>query len=220
VYNSWIKGFDYGIFLKHKTNDELQQELDFSKSNLFIFYNDNKPIAFVSFSLVPEEIFSSKLEIKRIAWTSSYGIKAIFNFLANHKDQCHKIRWMAPKKIQISYLMKEVRIPHSVYYQWMARPINLLKFLEAKFSDSKINFTFSVKDDFISENTGTYIVKDGSIDKKPYSGENIIPLDILSSLISGTVNLSGLLYFGVINGNFDKNILSSENKGIYLSEFF
>lgn len=225
IFNQWISQYNFGIYFTDDSIDVFFENIENNKSQAFMFYDTNNiPKGFVTYKLNPEKMFSSKIEIEKIAWLDSDALVAILNFLAKHRDQCHEIRFQSPKNIPLWLLLKEARPTQSVYYQWMARPVNVIKTLEMKSRD--INFkghvTFSIIDDYIPENTGTYHIIGYKVVKKENSEENLIPFHLFSSLLYGEISLVEVINFSPLKIQFseDAKILFSKSNNIYLSEFF
>lgn len=225
IYNSWINKYTLGIYLDDYIVDSILEATSMPNNHLFMFYDlGDNPKGLIFFTLEPEKMFSTKLDIKRIVWDDKDSLFAIFNLLSKNRDQCHEIRFMAPKNIPVWLLLKDQRPTQSVYYQWMFRPINVLKILELK--TREVNFkgtaTISIEDNIIEENSGTYQIIGYKVLKNKLTSKNIIPLSIFSSLLFGELTFAEVLSFYNIKIDEPEDIaqLFSKKNDIYISEFF
>lgn len=225
TYNTWVKNFDFGILLKTPALDVFKEKLEKEKDSIFIYYNQlGNCHGFIRIHLETLRPFFVRLKIKKIAWANPTAFRVLLHFLRNHRDQCQDIEWTVPACIPINWITQEPRIEQKCVFLWMARPLHVKRLLEMKARKISFDdrFIFSVQDEIIPENSGTYLVKHDKVEKQSFRDENTLPFHLFSSLLFGGISLKEALLVGLVNTKISPEIgaFFSLNRNIYLTEVF
>ena len=225
IHNKWVQTYDFGIVLKKPSIEKFQDQCKFDKDNILLYYGMNGDCeGFIRFHLKTLQPFVIRFELRRIAWAHVEAFKALMHILWVHRNQCQEITWTAPLNVPINWITMEPRIDHKYTFLWMARPLNLQKLLSMKAEKNPINgkFTFSVKDEIIPENSGTYTIEGNTVVQESFQDKNTLTLDAFSSLLFGGISLKEALLAELVNYDFpaEAENFFSINRNIYISEWF
>ncbi len=217
LYNTWVCNYDFGIIRDKNEKSRLFETYKSKKIHNYVYYDAKGNVkGFLKYELKEKTKYGKIIYIRYISWQDKEAFEDLLAFLYFHRDQCIEIEWTLPQSIPIELLFNEPRIEQKYVFSWMARPINVLKLIELKLKNTCINksFNFSLKDDYIEENTGSYYIEDSKVTKKEYTGENDITVSDFSSMLFGAYTAEELSI------DMDNEFLNTKNNNIFLSEFF
>ncbi len=217
LFNTWACNYDFGIVRdKNENNSIFETYKSKSIHNYVYFDNKGSVTGFIKYEIKEKTKFSKIIYIKYISWKDKEAFEDLLAFLYFHRDQCIEVEWTLPQNIPVELYFNEPRIEQKYVFSWMARPVNLLKLIELKIKNINVNrpFYFSVKDDYIEENTGTYYIDRSEVTKKEYTWENDLFLSDLSSMLFGAYTAKELSI------DMDCEFFNTKNDNIFISEFF
>jgi predicted acetyltransferase len=224
LYDEWAARYGLAVRFRLLPSDRFDDDLAFQKDRIVFYRDGGECKGFVRLNKIIVERFVSHIEIRKIAWSDEHAFLALLYFLSKHRDQIREIRWLMPPSLPLQLVMREPRIGLTRQADWMARPFDLEALLTRKLESSgyRGKFRFSVLDEYVPENTGAYIIADGGVERNPISGDNPVPLPVLSSLLFGGYSVedawcSGRLATGVLEGARD---FFRRDPGIFFGEFF
>ncbi|MBN2534640.1 MAG: GNAT family N-acetyltransferase [Spirochaetales bacterium] len=224
VHDIWVRSYTCGIKSRRLPLSKFKEVLKWSKDHLFLYYNDSICKAYVLFNLSIAGMHDSKFEIRKIAWIDKDGFQGLLRFFKVHRDQCRCIEWNMPGNIPLNIVCKSPRISQHLRYDFMIRPLDVVKILQLKANHTPAtgNISFSIEDPLIVENNGTYIIEGNNVEKIPYNGENRIPFPLFSSLTFGAISLQEAELTGLTGLSLPTAAYSffRKNYTIYLSEMF
>lgn len=224
IYNSWISAFDFGILNEEKSAAGLQKELTAQNERIYFYSGDNGDITgVIRFSFRKGNQGESILSISKIAWMDGNAFNGLFRFLWVHRSQVEEIHWNTTD-LPLDSIFKKPRDIIKKERTWMARPLYVKKLLEMKakvhICFSKI--VFSLEDDIIPENTGTYRIEGGEVFQDEFNGENRIDMSVFSSLLFGELSLTDAKKIGLVPKSFAKGgeQFFRRNHEVFISELF
>ena len=225
INNKWVKSYDFGIISEAPSVQIFNKMIEKDKHHIFLHYGKKRNCdGCIRFKFNTVKPFYIQLIIVKYAWENPKIFKALLYFLWTHRDQCKEIEWTTPANIPLSWVMDDQRITHKIIYNWMARPLHVKQLIEMKISKQPLQerLIFSIQDEIISENSGTYIIDGISVKKESFSNKNTIPLHVFSSLLFGGISLKEATLAGLIDINVSDAAaaLFSLNRNIFISEFF
>ena len=164
---------------------------------------------------------AKRLDMRKSAWTDAAGFRAIFHFFRLHRDQIPEIEWRTARDIPVHFMTKEPRVQCRLIRDWMARPLDLQRLLqdrvEAEAFDGRAEF--SVHDEIIESNTGTYLVEKGKVLRSPRTAGGIIEMPLLSSLLFGGLTYSEAVMAGYAPPASLRDLFA-RRRSVWLSENF
>ncbi|MFZ5518884.1 MAG: GNAT family N-acetyltransferase [Candidatus Zhuqueibacterota bacterium] len=225
VYNHWVLNFDFGILRPKPTVEKFVQSLSFDKENVFLYYDENEVCqGFIQFYFNTQREYVVRLKVTSMAWNNAPAFQALLHFLWTHRDQCKDIKWTPPPALPLSWLTREPRIEQYTAFSWMARPLNVpeLVRLKAEKLAETGRTTFSITDDVIPSNSGTYTIQGAEVIKEPFRERNVLPFHLFSSLLFGGISLDQAQLAGLVTASLDDmdGSFFAFNRNIYLSEKF
>lgn len=193
-------------------------------------YNqEHKPDGYLIFS-VKDRVF----KVDEIAYGSLNGLKILLQFMANHDSMADQIQMDVPENDHLAVLLDEPRFEQKITPYFMARIVDVNAFLKQYVSQLRlkdISLPLYVLDDFVSENSGTYYLKevDGKMDviyqKGIVENNKGISCNIqqLTTMFFGYKRPMELYQLGLIDGN-NEDIKNLEelipSKQTYFPDFF
>jgi predicted acetyltransferase len=224
VYEKWVTGFSFGIKPRQPDLDWFCNELAWSKDRIILLYDRTRCTGFLRMHKIIVSQFISHLEIKKIAWTDERSFLGLMAFIGSHRDQIKEVRWSMPQSVPVWLVMKNPRIQVNRLFDWMARPLNIQALVALKAENLTCNsdIIFSVKDDIISDNTGTFRINGNTVTNDEYDARYDLPLPLLSSLLFGGYSLEQAKLCGkpVPESLLKSENFFNENRVSYVSEFF
>ncbi|MBN2442446.1 MAG: GNAT family N-acetyltransferase [Spirochaetales bacterium] len=224
VHDIWVRNFTGGIISRRKSLAKFKDDLKWLKDHLFLYYKNDECKAYLRYHLNIKAQYTTDLEIKKAAWKDNAGFSGILHFCASHRDQCRQIEWKSPNNIPLHMLCKTPRISQNLLHDYMIRPLDVKKILQLKadFTPATEKITFSIEDEIIPENSGTYIIEGKEVTKTVFNRKNKLPFHIFSSLIFGAYSLKELELSGFTDTSFPITAYSffQKNHDIYVSEMF
>lgn len=210
---SYLKRDDY-YFKK------LLEECYVDDMKVFILYKNNKPSAYIIYSLNQDDI-----DVRECFAINKSAYENIFSFLYSYKDYYKYINVTTRINLNLEFLFKnQIKIDKSQNLFMMMRilePLKVFEMLDLKIENLKIK----LNDKILSENTGfyTYSNREWKYSKKNIDYDFEIDIKDLTSLVTGFLSFDDLLFLEKINlkniEKFDelKNIFTK--KISYLYEF-
>jgi len=225
VYNQWVQQFDFGILRPKPTAEKFGQSLSVDKSSVFLYRNEKEICqGFIQFHFKTLRKFVVRLKVTSMAWNDAAAFQSMLHFLWTHRDQCKTIKWAPPPALPLSWLTREPRVEQYNAYSWMARPLHVPELLRRKAANvpGEGQTIFSITDEVIPGNTGTYVIRGSEVVQEPFRGINVLPFHLFSSLVFGGISLSQARLAGLVPANGDDmgDSFFSFNRNIYLSEKF
>jgi len=225
VHERWIQQFDFGISLPTPERQKFLDNLSREKDHIFLYYDASGACAgFIRFHLKSLEPFVTRMELRQIAYATPEAFRALMYLLWTHRDQCNEITWMAPVGIPVNWVTVEPRMSQKCIYSWMARPLNVPLLLQMKSRQHPVNgkISFSIEDEIIGENTGTYIIEGDQVKKESYQTSNKIPFSLFSSMIFGGISMQQAQLIAPLDMPLTSvwEQFFSINQRIYLSQLF
>ncbi len=205
ITDSWAENYSFGIDLSFSP-EQMRRYLGTQNEQAYIYRNgEGEAVAFIQYKMVPQGEDSYRLEIQRFAYLSAEGLQALMGFLSRHRNQCPKITLYAPSDLPLQELMQEPRIEVSQLSEWMVRPLDAAQLLRMKVRQNSFKGTvrFSLQDPVIEENTATYTIHAGEVSTTGFNGENEIPFELFSSLLSGAYSWKQLSLVGKLPASSD-----------------
>jgi predicted acetyltransferase len=123
------------------------------------FHETGQPEGYIVFE-VKDKLFT----VIEIAYQSLKGLKLLMQFIGKHDSMAENAELVVPENDNIPLLLREPRFETKVDPYFMARVVDVQKFLEQyPFVSSTSNDTISiyVEDEFLPDNTGTYCLHQG-----------------------------------------------------------
>lgn len=223
----------HGMILRSDDSSVLKQML--SGMKVIGYWENEKIIGYLAFRMKKVEGGSwlqHNIHIMEFIYESPKAILGLLTFLATQQDQVHRILYNTHDH-DFHHLLKEPRSRgnESIFHIFqesniqgvgiMYRVINVRKFFsllsDQSFGDQTIKLKITIRDTFLPENDGQFIVhfqkgnpKEMSA-KEDYEAELSIDIAHFSSLIMGTVGLSKLYIYGLVEIS-DKSYLQLLNK--------
>lgn len=185
------------------------------------FNSDDKPEGYLMYH-VKQNVFHAT----EMCFLSLNGQKLLLEFIANHDSMADEIRLTVPEDDHLQLLVDEPRFRQEHKPYFMARIVDVPGFLERiPFADNGARLVLHVKDAFLEENSGTYVLQNGKVTATEAPGEAGVRLDVqeLASLLFGYRRPTELAVAGLIDGDGDslKSLESSLPKvQTYLMDFF
>ena len=227
IYHTYTKQFNGSLI-----RDEKWWKQRVWKNNPLkvVAYNqEHKPDGYLIFS-VKDRVF----KVDEIAYGSLNGLKILLQFMANHDSMADQIQMDVPENDHLAVLLDEPRFEQKITPYFMARIVDVNAFLKQYVSQLRlkdISLPLYVLDDFVSENSGTYYLKevDGKMDviyqKGIVENNKGISCNIqqLTTMFFGYKRPMELYQLGLIGGN-NEDIKNLEelipSKQTYFPDFF
>jgi len=200
ITNRWAEKYSFGIELPFSA-EQLRRYLGTQNEYAYIYRSlKGEATAFIQYSMKPVGEDSFNIEVQRFSYLNGEGLRALMGFLARHRGQCPQVVLYGPSDLPISLMMKEPRTKTTQLSEWMVRPLDLLELLKMKVGQSGFKGTirFSLQDPVIEENTATYTINSGDVSVAAFSGENQLPFESFSSLLSGAYSWSQMAVVGKV----------------------
>jgi len=225
VYNEWVLTYNFGIKIEKPSLEKFIDQRQFDNDYIHLYYNAKGVCeGFLRYHLKTLKPFVVRMEIKKFAWINPVAFATLLYFIWTHRDQCFDVQWITPLNIPINFLTFEPRIDQRTAFAWMARPLNIKRLLELKAAQISLDnqIVFSVEDEIIAENTGTYSIQGKAVTKETFRNENFVPLDLFSSLLFGGLSLSDAVSCGILNINCGTELekFFTLNRNNYISEMY
>jgi predicted acetyltransferase len=221
---AWTERFSLGVTPRPLPLREFSRYLEWNKEHIVFYLHDGEYRGFVSFHKHIIDKFASELHIRKIAWEEDEDFRSLMSLVKSHRSQVREVYWYMPAHLCLELVMREPRINLAKASDWMARPLDLpaLCRLKAQQRPPRTEIVFSVKDDILPLNTGTYHVRGDKVTRSAFDGKTALPLSVLSSLLFGgyslaEARLSGLVGPGLLAGAED---FFTRDRAVFFNEFF
>lgn len=195
----------------------------------YIIKKDGIEVAYIIFTLkeIPKS-FSVDLNIQDFAYTNYTGMKGIFTFAKEHRDQTKNLIIYLPEDFDLFHFIPSHFKEIKMISELMFKVINIEKALtQLKVSpDLKFDFMLDINDPISDENTGKFAfnVTDGNVERINNS-KNIFMSDIstFSRLFIGRNSVKEIIDYG--EAEISENIIESLNmmfpkENVYIKDWF
>jgi predicted acetyltransferase len=217
IYNIWSSKYDFGIIRNIKEKTKIYETFKNNKIYNYVYTDSRNNVkGYIKYKLDNKGIHDKSMFIFYMIWKDETVFKDMMGYLYYHRDQISEIKWNFPKKINLELCFREPRIGLKTIFSCMGRPINIPELikLKLKYINNIEDFVFSVNDNYIPENTGTYHVTGNNIVKKEFSGEKEIPLKDFSSMLFGSYTAEEMSL------DLNYRFFNTKNNNIFITEFF
>ncbi|MEN1967663.1 GNAT family N-acetyltransferase [Lentibacillus sp. N15] len=120
-----------------------------------VAYNkQGEPAGYMIYN-VKENVF----DVRELAYTDGHGQKQLLHFIANHDSMAEKVKLTAPEQNNLPLLLDEPRFEQKLVPYFMARIVDVQRFLQEYPFHGEGNLTLVITDDFFPENNGSYQLK-------------------------------------------------------------
>jgi predicted acetyltransferase len=221
IIAAWASSFDFACVPAAHTADRVRGMLDFSKEKCCLFKSGGKITAMIRYGMTVIDTHAKRLEVRKAVWRDWEGFRAIFQFLALHRDQIPEIEWRAKRDLPVHLMTKEPRVQCLLSWDWMARPLDMAGLLADRLAADGFDGSaeLSVVDDVIESNTGTYRIGNGKVKHAANTGTNLIDMPLLSSLLFGGMTYEEAVAAGhALSPRLQP--LFARHRPIWLSEMF
>ncbi|WP_240508143.1 GNAT family N-acetyltransferase [Virgibacillus indicus] len=99
------------------------------------------------------------VKITELVHSNLNGWKLLLGFIANHDSMAEKVKMVVPENDKLSLLLDEPRFEQKLEPYFMARIVDVQKFLQEYPFAADEKFAVTILDDFFPENNGTYQVR-------------------------------------------------------------
>src|SRR5699024_1904683 len=96
------------------------------------------------------------VDVRELAYNGLHEQKLLLNFLANHDSMAQEVKLTVPEQNNLSLLLDDPRFEQKLVPYFMARIVDVPKFLQSYPFDKEGRITFVITDDFFPVNTGSY----------------------------------------------------------------
>ena len=129
--------------------------------------------------------------------------KSIWNFICQHDSMVDKVTIKAAKSDILAHLLDNPRIEQKIWPYFMARIIDVEKFLSLYKLSTKRELLLNVQDSSAPWNEGTYAISDGKVEKLKDGEQGGLKLSVgpLTAILLGYVTPIDLYYGGQIHGD-------------------
>lgn len=224
IRDQWTADYNFGIQSSRYPLEKYIADIQWQKGHEYLYIREGNCKANIRFTLHTVGEHQMRLSIQKIAWADAESFQALIYFLHTHRDQCSQIEWRLPSNLPLSLILYEPRINMMIQHHWMARPLNVMKIIELKLQQNPLsgNIIFSIKDEIIADNTGTYLIDGNTLKKEKFNDTNTIPFPIFSSLLFGGCTPGDLKLTGLFTQKFldPGNQFFRKEYNLYLSESF
>lgn len=222
VYEQFARQFNGGINRDEKWWQ--QRVLTDEKAEVILIKDkEGKPQGYLIY-----KVENNCFEVIEMAYTNQIYLESIYHFILKHQATVKEITIPTYEGDLLSYIINDPMFIQEKQPYFMARIVDLESFLSDYpfmiVEESSINV--SVKDDFLSDNTGFYTISSqGIVKNEKLDSENYLEINIgdLTSLLMGYKNIAELGKLNKIKGNqneLDKLSKMINPKPTYLLDFF
>lgn len=188
------------------------------------YRRSGRAFAWLGFSRA-KEAGKEVLTVYKAVWTDAESFRAVFSLLSRFRSQVSRIRMSLPGTIPVRLLMKDAHIGQTGSSIWMGRPLDVSRVLQAKldYEGTSPSFTFSLEDPVLEENTGTYRVQEGRVQRESGLTAPVIPFHLASSLMLGGTSLRSLVEAGILaDRGYSPEMYASfaRYEDVFVSEMF
>lgn len=142
-----------------KWNGMLVRDENWWKQRIFtkdyqiaVAYDDrDQPAGYVLYQVKDEVV-----HVREFAYDSLQEQHQLWNFLANHDSMAREIKLTVPEKNNLSLILDEPRFEQKLVPYFMARIVDVQKFLQMYPFKENGKLTFVITDEFFPANSGTY----------------------------------------------------------------
>lgn len=191
VYQAYSKRYQLALVRSDKTLRHLTRSNPYAGNDYaYALFENGVANAYVVFTKQ-----DSTLNVTDYAFTDEKAFRAVLGFLARFSAEYESVRMTVPDDIPLASLL-----PNPYDYTstednaYMLRVLNTEKALGAIKRDFDFSFVLEVQDDFIPENSGRWIVSNGSCAKTDLPADISLSIRALSQLLSGYTSLSGIAF--------------------------
>ncbi|MBT2215320.1 GNAT family N-acetyltransferase [Virgibacillus dakarensis] len=122
------------------------------KQQIAVAYNgEGHPEGYLIYH-VKEHVF----DVTEMVYSNLNGWKQLLHFIANHDSMADKVKLTVPENDKLPLLLDEPRFEQKLDPYFMARIVDVQRFLQAYPFQQDGKLTFVIKDEFFPENSGTY----------------------------------------------------------------
>ena len=175
------------------------------------------------------EVKDNVVKITEMVYTSLNGRKLLLGFIANHDSMAEKVEMIVPENDKLPLLLDEPRFEQKIEPYFMARIVDVKRFLqEYPFAgDGKIALT--IHDDFLPENNGTYQVRTGNTENDVSHNNSgngngaDCSVQILTGMLLGFRRPKDYYGLGLLKGNMSEVELLEQlipAKQTFFADFF
>ncbi len=225
VLGAWARSYDLGLLPPRYPRERHKEAIEQLKRKVFLYYgSDGRCRGYAQLTKKSESQFETNLFLRRMAWDGPEAFRALLYFVWTHRNQCRKVLWWTARAVPVQLAVRELRLTRKDVFMWMGRPLDVPKVLELKFrrqpSDGRI--AFSVEDPILPHNTGTYVIEGDRVTQQGFSGENMLPFHLFSSLVFGGFGVEEAALAGLVPRDWAQEAAQAfpANPNIYLTEFF
>lgn len=200
LFDRWIKNFTFCIDIPSFSLEKFMNDSRWPGCHYYVYKVAGRVKGFCQFRILPGKLHKAKMEVWRIAWDDVDALRAIFHLLKIHRNQCSEIEAAFPAALPVELFMKEPRVFREKWGAWMARPLDIMKLLllKAKQNPAPGEILFSVKDDIIKENSGTYTIYKHEVRKEAFSDVYTLKLPVFASLLFGAYSADEMFLSGAL----------------------
>ena len=121
-----------------------------------VYYNeDNEPQGYMYYRIMEENFY-----IDEIVYLQEEARKGLWNFVSAHKSMVYNAYGKTAGNEPVAFLLEDSEIIQKVSPYFMARIVDVEKFLETyPFDEPKFHIRFTVTDRLVEWNNGTYDIK-------------------------------------------------------------
>ncbi|GAB3069757.1 GNAT family N-acetyltransferase [Virgibacillus ainsalahensis] len=104
------------------------------------------------------EVKKSILTVKEMVYLNLNSYKQLLKFIGNHDSMAETVEMIAPEHDNLSLYIEEPRFEQKINPYFMARIVDVRRFLEEYPFQGNGELTIAVEDEFFPENSGTYYI--------------------------------------------------------------
>ncbi len=224
VLEEWAAGRSFGIRPRRLNAARFRDNLEWTRDRIVFYYEGKRCGGFVRLHKKNNENALADLDIRKIAWRDGRAFRALMYLVQTHRNQIREVTWYMPANVPLAALLHYPRVSLRRSHDWMARPLDVEAIcrLKAKQRPPRTEIVFSVEDELLPENTGTYRIKGDEVRKARFDPVRALPLPVFSSLVFGGLSAADAGLAGKAGAALqdDADGFFSADPTLFLSEHF